>query len=270
MTNYLSAFLLSCALLALPACGGGGGGGGDADGGVVPDADPNVVPTAFRASQITLLDPHAFAFSNDVNDLVNDAIAHGVTQDMSNPVDNKLDLSMAVVFLPLDTAGAATPMNLTFPSCSAPLASTMCSEDATTTIIPTTATNMDTTCLEALPGTVTPYDPPVVPVPAPCFVTGSVDVTVALGSVTLPLQGAQFAATYDGSEPTTLSGGLLRGFVTKTDADNTLIPEGVPLVAGEPLSSLLKPEDMDMGPDGSAGWWFYLAVEAEVVPYTTL
>lgn len=254
------------------ACGGDSGdnGGNPTDGGgeTTPDADLNVEPTAFRITKLALLDPHPFAINQsfDVVGVVNDSITAAVDGD-APPEDGVLDLNLALVFRPLDTTAASAPMAITFPTCSAPLASTVCMEEATTTVINSVATNQASDCLDALPGTVAPYDPPVVAVPGPCFVSSAVDVTVNLGTVTLPLKGAQVAATFDGAEPTTLSTGLLRGFVTKTDADAILIPDTVALVGGEPLSTLLTEADMDVEA-GTDGWWFYISLEAATVDYT--
>lgn len=165
-------------------------------------------------------------------------------------------------------------MTISFAECSAPLASTSCTEDAMTNLVPATATNSSTgTCLDAMAGTTTIYDPPtpIVAVPSPCFTSSTVDVTVNLGTVTLPLKSATISATYSGSPATGLVTGLLSGYVTKADADLILIPEDVTLVGGDPLSSLLKTEDMDSGPGGETmGWWFYISVEGGEVTYNAL
>jgi hypothetical protein len=279
MMNRLSSLAtISLALLmTLPmACGddgGGDGGGGDGDGGPngTVDADLNVPPTAFRGSKMELLDPHAFAFggSFDVNGIVNDTIAENVGTDGDDPPDGILDLNVSVLFRPLDPSSATSPIQLSFANCSAPVETTACTQTAMTTLIPASATNESSgTCLDALPDTTAPYDPPVVAVPAPCFTSDAVDVTVPLGTITLPLKQAQISATYSGDPATSLVTGLLRGYVTEADADVTLIPDDVALVGGDPLSSLLLDSDMDTGPNGETGWWFYISFEAELVDYT--
>ncbi len=285
MMNRLSApatFLMAL-LMTLPmACGSDGGGGdgdggttGDGDGGTAqPDADPNVVTTAFRVSKMELLDPHTAAFGGgfDVTNIVNGTIEDNIDEDADQPADNVLDLNVSILFHPLDQVGASTPMTISFAECSAPLATTSCTQSATTELFPSTATNeASATCLAEVPGTTTVYSPatPVVPVPAPCFSSGAVDVTVNLGTVTLPLKSAQISATYSGDPATSLVTGLLRGYVTKADADIILIPDDVSFVGGDPLSSLLADGDMDDGPNGETmGWWFYISVEANEVTYT--
>ena len=62
----------------------------------------------------------------------------------------------------------------------------------------------------------------------------------------------------------------MRGFVSETDADNTILPAGLPIIGGLPLSALLPGgtgncaahDDRDML-EGVRGWWFYLNFSAE-------
>lgn len=270
MIHRLSTSGLALALLfsLTSACGDDGGSDTPAiDAGMV-EPDPEAEPTEFRITKMALLDPHPFAIggSFDVNSVVNDSITDSIETDASDPLDQILDLSIALVFRPLDTTATASAMAITFPDCSSPLATTICTQDDTTTVVDTTATNQSADCLDSIPDTLSAYDP-IVPVPGPCFVSSAVDITVNLGTVTLPLKGAQLAATFPSADPTTLDTGLLRGFVTQTDADTILIPADVALVGGEPLSALLLEEDMDTGPNNGPGWWFYLSFEAGLVEY---
>jgi hypothetical protein len=256
-------------LMTLPmACGddgGGDGGGGDDGGAGTIDADPNVPLTAFRGTKMTLLDPHANV-GFDATRLVNNTIEDNIEQDM-DPADGILDLNVSILFRPLDPSSATSPIQLSFADCSAPLETTACTQTATTTLIPATATNEgSSTCLEALPGTTSGYDPAVVAVPAPCFVSDAVDVEVPLGTFLLPLKAAQISATYSGTPATSLVTGLLRGYITEADADATIVP--APFIGDTPLSELLVPEDMDTGPNGETGWWIYIGIEAQLVDYT--
>lgn len=272
-------YRLSISGLTLPllfslasACGGDGNDNPSTVDAAIILPNPEAEPTEFRITQMAILDPHPFATlvqPVDVNDVVNDSITESIEQDTSDPLDDVLDLNIALVFRPLDTTGAGSPMAITFPSCSSPLATTVCTQDSNTEVVDTTATNMASDCLDALPDTTSDYDVnlPIVPVPGPCFVSTAADITVNLGSVTLPLKGAQLAATFPGADPATLNNGLLRGFVTEADADTILIPEDVLLVGGEPLSALLLDEDMDTDPNNGQGWWFYLSFEAGAVEY---
>ena len=67
----------------------------------------------------------------------------------------------------------------------------------------------------------------------------------------------------------------MRGFISETDANNTILPASFPLVGGRPLSSLLPGgtgncasyDDRDLQ-GGVFGWWFYLNFPAAAVAYT--
>ena len=76
-------------------------------------------------------------------------------------------------------------------------------------------------------------------------------------------------ATFVGLPAQGLVNGLLRGFISETDADNTIMPASLPLVGGQPLSALLAGgtnncaphSDIDIN-QGVSGWWFYLNFSA--------
>jgi hypothetical protein len=114
----------------------------------------------------------------------------------------------------------------------------------------------------------------------PCFSSSATTVTFDLGGIPITLTSARIAATYSGTPATQLLNGLLTGFISETDANNTIIPASFPLVGGKPLSALLPGGDPP-GPDvncaghsdkdtnnGVAGWWFYLNFRATRVPWT--
>jgi hypothetical protein len=99
-----------------------------------------------------------------------------------------------------------------------------------------------------------------------------VDIRIIFQGVWVPLYGAQIAAGYAGDA---LETGLLRGFVTKADADATQLSiAGIGTVtlssvlAGSPTSCATGKSDMDHDPFGREGWWFYLNFHAVHVPYT--
>ena len=68
---------------------------------------------------------------------------------------------------------------------------------------------------------------------------------------------------------------MMRGFLRESDADATLLPAGLPLVGGRPVSVLLKGgtgscatgSDKDVL-DGVTGWWFYMEQTIASVPIT--
>jgi hypothetical protein len=188
--------------------------------------------------------------------------------DADDPPDGDLDLSIAVVFLPLDQAGASTPMEVVFADCTAPASSTSCTRPADAMPVESTASNDPADpCMELLPDTTNPDYTPVTLPASPCFSSDSENFPVALGDINLQMEDARVAASYAGDPATGLSG-VIRGFVSQATADAALIPEDVAVVGGEPVSALLLDEDKDSGPNGGEGWYFYLDFDAELVPYT--
>ena len=111
-------------------------------------------------------------------------------------------------------------------------------------------------------------------------ITAPVSLTITLSGIPVPLRDARLAATYSGNPAQTVLNGLLMGFISETDADNTILPANLPLIGGKPLSIVLPGGD-PAGPDrncatfsdkdtnnGVVGWWFYLNFSAAKVPYT--
>jgi hypothetical protein len=85
------------------------------------------------------------------------------------------------------------------------------------------------------------------------------------------LHQVQVGATYMGT--TSLINGVLRGFLTEADADNTNIAFFGPITA--PLSSFLPGGDHNCASfsdkdtlNSTPGWWIYLNFTAESVPWT--
>lgn len=87
------------------------------------------------------------------------------------------------------------------------------------------------------------------------------------------LRDAQVAASYSGTPASSLSNGLLRGFITQADAEATILPDTLPVVGGRSLASVLRGgagscargSDQDMHPTHGVGWWFFLNFPAGVV-----
>jgi cysteine-rich repeat protein len=175
------------------SCDDGNTAAGDGcDGSCVVEA----VATAFRVDTMTLADPHPFAAGLlDVSGTVNGLLTDAITKDGSDPADGLLDLSIVPVFRPIDQgAAAATPLDIVFAECGAPVESTQCTRPATGTVVATTATN-SASCLAPLADTTGGYDPAVVTPSAPCFSSAPASFDVTLGGIVLPLQDARIAAT---------------------------------------------------------------------------
>ena len=254
---------------SLVACGGGDDDGGGDGGGGYPDATP-ITPTAFRIDTMNLADPHTFALGSlDVTSNVDTLISDGIMFDGDDPADGLTDLSILSVFRPLAAADPSTPLDIVFADCAAPPAAMDCTRTETSDVIPSTSTNSaTTTCLDVLANTTGGYQPAIILPAAPCSTSDAETFNVNLGGVQIGMIDARIAATYVGAEPVTMVNGMIRGYVTEAVADAALLPEDVLLVGGDPLSTLLKDEDMDPGPNGETGWWFYLNFTAAVVPYT--
>ena len=90
------------------------------------------------------------------------------------------------------------------------------------------------------------------------------------------LQDVQVGATYSGNPATGMSNGVLRGFISETDANNVVLPADMPIIGGDPLSVLLPGgagccaghDARDYGLDGTTlGWWFYFNFPAAKVTW---
>lgn len=240
----------------------------------------NILPTGFRFDTLALKDPHAFAqiVFLGCSDITNGPLGMGVNDQLSanltgdKDMDGLFDLSPTLVFRPLDTSGTVmSPLQIYFADCTT--SNTVC-RPGTQAPIDLTATNQQTgTCLAPIANTTHPYNPAVTNTTGPCFVSGQTTVTVTLGGVDIVLHDAKIAATYMGT--TKLLNGLLMGFVSETDANNTVFPANLAVVGGKTLASVLpggtgscKPavaHDKDTN-NGVSGWWFYLNFTA---PKTT-
>jgi cysteine-rich repeat protein len=230
----------------------------------------NVVPTAFRFSDLDVRDPHVFVrilTCSDVTDSnpffsVNGELQAAIQTDTDS--DGLLDFAPTLVFRPFSQTAATMPVEVHFANCTAPAGSTCTRSGGMVTTA--TATNMSTgTCLAPLPNTARPYSPAITSTTGPCFVTSPIAVTINLGGIPVRLTSAQVAARYVGNPATSMTNGLLRGFISEAEADATIIPASFPIVGGRPLSSLLAGgtnacpgySDKDTN-NGVVGWWFYM------------
>ena len=247
----------------------------------------NVVATAFRFSDLDLRDPHVYAplpvfGCRDVTDSVPLNLAPSVNAQFQTNVQTDgdmnglLDLSPVLVFRPLDQGPtASTPLSIYFADCTAPIATTACKPGVQAPILVTATNQTMGQCLTAITGTTHPYAPAISSPSAPCFVSTPATVNVTIAGISLPLHDARVAATYGGAPATQLVNGLLVGFVTKADADATILPSSIQIVGGHPLSYALPGgtgncasfSDMDTD-NGVAGWWFYLNFPATKVTWS--
>lgn len=261
--------------------------------------------TAFRFTDLDIRDPHLWASVAGCQDAtnrvlgvidgVNPKIQNAITMDLTTPPDGLLDLSFALVFTPLlQTAGMSTPSYLDNPSCTAPMSSTRCTLAAGAPRTPATAMNMGgtSTCLGTLANTTTAGYTPAIVQPAAsmggtCFVAPAGTVTITFAGIVITLHEASIGGVWSGRPATQITNGLIRGFLSQTDADATIIPAGATgqaSIDGHSLGSLLPGGtgnchvaaptrgDRDVSAvDGSPGWYFYVNFTATVpMSYTEL
>jgi len=250
--------------------------------------------TAYRITDLRLRDPHVFTnvggltSCRDITDTgismtippvnipaVNQQIANLITLD-SNPMDGYYDLTLLILFRPLDQADAATgrvDWAVGRRSTSTPGVSDL---DPAYTPVQSTYTSAATgTVLQPGPGTKSPanYTPAILEPAGPGFSTASFEFTFNIGPAAVPLTGVQVGAEYVGTPATSLADGLIMGFLSETAANGIMISVGgtqVPLSAflpGGTNSCVTAYSDKDTNA-GVPGWWFYFNFLATEVTYT--
>lgn len=263
-------------------------------------------PDTFLITELTLRDPHAWASiplfgCRDVTDVVLGGLFPSVNQQIADALsmdsdgDGLLDLSPIIVSLRddevatasspsglgthFDPAGTGGELAFHFASCAPPQTNASCERDPTMPVEYALYHNGAAgTCLAPRPGTTSGYSPAILEPLAPCFVTDPFLMTMDVAGLHLVLESSQIAATYVGAPPTQLVDGLIMGFLPEAAADTVLISSSVPIVGGQPISSILpggtgccaSGDDRDVGPDGqTTGWWLYfnfVALPAVLAP----
>jgi hypothetical protein len=231
---------------------------------------------AFRINDLDLRDPHVFVDVVGCRDLTDSAIlgfsVNGqLQQRIQNDTDGdgQLDLSYLLEFLPLQLDQPTSLLDFGIAQCSAPLATTTCTPVQSSAIAGDANLQDSGICSAPVSGTTRPYAPPVSESVAACFVSPVGTVTLDVGGIPITLQQATVAGTWVGDPPDSIVQGLLRGFISESDADAAILPPTLPLIAGQPLSSILAGgsgncaafSDKDVL-DTVPGWWFYLNFSA--------
>jgi hypothetical protein len=235
-----------------------------------------VVATAFRISQLTLLDPHLFAgasagmcFCFDGTSLLNDRIRselEGLTRNILH------------VFIPLDrTIDRNRMVGYGDARCSSATSCTLSGEFVES--FATHTRDGTTPCFEAPAETLGGYGTPS-PAPPPCFVSdpARLDFFLDTGS-TLDFIESRVSGTWMGDPPDRIVNGLMAGFVTEDAARAATLPAAVgSQICGDPsMYTLLKgggscqggDDRDDLDGDGTPdGWWFYFAFEGQRVDWS--
>ncbi len=258
---------------------------------VTDTATPTAIPDAFRVDSLSLRDPHIFVnlgLCYDITDpsflgiSINELIADAITMDDPAAPDGLLDASILSVFRPLEQPplpGAIAEIYTA--DCTVPLGSESCSPGAAPPGIATYANQSSGTCATPIGGTTGPanagpYPPGIASPAAPCYASLPIDTTFDLAGIEIALEDVVQGATYVGTPATSLTDGLIIGFLSEADADLIILPATLPIVAWQPLSSVLPggtgscapDDDRDMGPGGEMGWYFYLNFTAHHVTWT--
>jgi hypothetical protein len=232
--------------------------------------------TVFRIGSIALRDPHVFYFfliCVDGTDELNGEVQQQLDADQDG--DGFYDASALVVMRPYANDNRPHRFENQDGVCTTTLPS-QCSpgvEPPSERWYQSFDAAPPTVCLGALPNTTSGYMPPV---PAPdgnCFATTVTDTSLPFGTLSIPLWDTALAAPWPSTNGST-GGGLLRGFLRESDADQLPIDLGGETV---PLSSLL-PDGTGSCATGVAngkdvdrdepGWWMYLEYRLDAVSET--
>jgi hypothetical protein len=236
-------------------------------------------PVNYRFTDLDLRDPHVFVNAlgcHDVTDTalvgfsVNGTLQTSIQTDGNG--DGLYDLSYLQRLRPLDeNEGAVGEADFVSANCSTTTGA--CAADGSMPVLSISTSHETGQCLSVVAGTTHPYSPAVTQPLGPCFATSPVSVTLNLAGIPVALHNASIGATY--ADPMHLSNGLLTGFISEADADNTVLPMTLPLVGGQTLSSLLAggsgscPAYSDKEVVGGvSGWQFYLNFNAARVNYS--
>ena len=194
--------------------------------------------TVFRIGSIALRDPHVFyffLFCIDATDELNQQVQQQLDADQDG--DGFYDASALVVMRPYANDGRPHRFENQDGVCTTASPS-QCSpgvEPAVGRWYQAFDPAPPTVCLGELPDTTSGYSPPVPTPGGNCFATTVVDASLPFGTVSIPLWDTASAAPWPNLGGST-AGGLLRGFLRESDADQIPIDLNGQSVA---LSSLL-------------------------------
>jgi cysteine-rich repeat protein len=227
--------------------------------------------TAYRVTSMTLVDPHIFPASlgcADLTSFVNTTLNNNLTGDANG--DGLLDLSPVAIFEPLAQSSPTSTLAFQLGECKKDNSGCV---GGTAPEYPANETNIGTgTCALDSTGHNGAYGAVNTPINS-CFFTDAETIEISLQGVNIKLQDARIAAVYSGNPATGLTTGVVRGFLSKADADAITLPPTVPIVGGSPLSSLLGSDTNctshnDLDTFGTVkGWYFYLNFTATKTVY---
>jgi hypothetical protein len=255
---------------------------------VDPDTSTGDVPgtvDAFRFTSLNVRDPHFFVDaplvgcidatdSVPLGDSVNEQFNAAIAADDPAMPDGALDLSLMLLFRPLDqTDGAAGDMDFANGTCLVPAEATVCDLREGTEFNPTGFSSAAAgTCLEPDAAHLSSenYNPQPGTTSGPCFHAGPGNVTIQT-SFALELQDAEIAGQYVGDPADEFVQGTLRGFMPIAVAEATMLPPDLVESTGATTIAQLLPGGTGNCADHSDldgdGWWFYADFTAQRVPW---
>lgn len=248
------------------------------------------MPSALiRTTSLKIRDPHFFApvfppivcpdfTDNDIVGQPNSAVNNQINLTLTTDSDSNgfLDSSPLWIFQNALSGPQIRRFDNADGQCSAPLASTTCTfPTATIADTYTVISSGADSCFSPIAATTGGYTPSVATVATPCWL-GAAKATASLNfnGVAVPLYGVRSGGAVSATDGP-IGRVMMRGFLRESDADATLLPVGLPLVGGRPVSVLLKGgtgscatgSDKDVL-DGVTGWWFYMEQTIASVPIT--
>lgn len=249
---------------------------------------------AFRFTSMYIRDPHFYGdlpllgctdvtdsvpIGSAINEMFNESIAG------DDDEDGLLDLSLLLLFRPLDQGdGASGDVDFTVGECTAPATTTQCGQPDDFEPIPSSYGVMQSgTCHEPDGAHLSSasYDPQPGTTMGPCFHAGPTDISVETSALSLPLQDAEIAATFDADPAQSFTSGTMRGFLTEEAAQQIELPADVQDTLGVVYVAQLLPGGCGPDADGPGsgcncaghddrdgdGWWFYVDFTADLVPW---
>jgi hypothetical protein len=258
-----------------PGQGGGEPGtppGDSQDSGEQSDGEPGNRPDsglgtlAYRLDTLAIRDPHFFIAGGDRQERANRLIATKIDEDDDD--DGQLDFSLVAVANLSDLA--RVQIDVYVANC--PVADpTSCTAVKQISTVPDAELVPAGTCVEPIAGTLNQsYRPALTLSQGPCLRAGPMaEITTEVPGVSImTLTGAYFSVSVDAADLARVRDGVLMGFVTEAAA---ALPFGddVPVANGDPMSEALRASDMDTGPAGETGWWFYMNFTGVQVTFST-
>jgi cysteine-rich repeat protein len=224
------------------------------------------IETAFRIQQIELVDPHTFivqsitvslflAGTSGCQDFTNDTAQIGLPLGFPSipvpsmnsilsqalvpqPVTGQIPLSVIIVSDRFAQTGTSIPATALTADCETTTSGCTNPSELTTT------TYDNGTCFTPLPNTMNPTWAAALNQPSmSCFQSASTSLTLDFSGIEIPLRDAVLAGEWSGNPATEITKGVIRGFVTSTDAHDTNLLEalGIDLVMGALRFSTLLP-----------------------------